>query len=459
MTKRTFLIAGGALGCLALLVCIGIAALAGVTYYSANLAVPATVDRIAYVDNDFNIQVVDAQGGHRQSLTTDAANSNTVAYMFPTWSRDSRRIAFVQFTGDQNAHSGALLLEPATGGTPTTVYTSTQQLPFYLYWSPNSQRIGFLAQDDTSTSLVLGSTDGKATNDKVDTGSSVFWDWAPDSRSILMHTGGSKRDSQDAQLALVQEGQKPQQISSQPGDFQAPQFAPNGSKMLYASTSNSDQDALYLADARGGNPRAILNYTGTLAFAWSPDGKKIASLSTPADSDVPVNGAIFISDADGKNRQPLIKENALGFYWSPDSKQLAYLTIETGGPSGSCAPLCPASPSQVLAQRMHGARAGLALAAPQRQSANLRLQWHIVSVADGKSHMVVSFTPTDHFVALVPFFDQYARSLTFWSPDSQHLVYTQVESDGSGSVWVADVAGGTQPRRIGDGTLAVWSWK
>lgn len=458
MTKRTLLLAGGALGCLVLLMCVGITALAGVTYYSANLAAPASVDRIAYVDNDLNIQVTDAQGAHRVALTTDATSSNTRAYMFPTWSRDSRNIAFVAFDGDQTQHQGTLFIAPAAGGNATTIYTSTSQLPFYLYWSPNSEQIGFLAQDDTSTTLVLSSRDGKSSN-KVDTGSSVFWDWAPDGHTVLMHTDGSKRDSQTAQLSLVQNGQQPRQISDKPGDFQSPQFAPDGSKMLYASTGTSDQDALYLADGKGGNPQSIVNYTGTIAFAWSPDGKKIASLVTPANSDVPVNGAIFISDANGKNRQPLTKDSVLGFYWSPDSKLIAYLTIENAGSGSYCAPNCAPAPSQVLGQWMRDARAGHALAAPRAQAANLRLQWHVVNVADGTSHMLASFEPTDHFVGLVPFFDQYSRSLTFWSPDSKHLVYTQTESDGSGSVWVADIAGGTQPHRVGDGTLAVWSWK
>lgn len=87
------------------------------------------------------------------------------------------------------------------------------------------------------------------------------------------------------------------------------------------------------------------------------------------------------------------------------------------------------------------------------------LRWKTFSLVDGQVRTLATFQPTDNFISILPFFDQYARSLTFWSPDSKHFVYTQAEGASDGSVWVADLDGGTQPHKVGDGTLAVWSWK
>ena len=162
---------------------------------------------------------------------------------------------------------------------------------------------------------------------------------------------------------------------------------------------------------------------------------------TPDDAELPMQGPIWVSDADGKNRKQITTEDALAFYWSPDSKQIAYLTILMPGQSSGRFNSSP----------------GLNI--PQHQAETIRLRWNVVSSDGGKARTLATFVPTDNFISVLPFFDQYARSLTFWSPDSKHFVYTQSENDVDGGVWVADLDGGAAPHRVGDGTLAVWSWK
>lgn len=444
MSKRvSFLIVGG-LGCLVLLACVAALGLAGYAYYVTALA-PRTVDRIAYVDNSSNIQVVDGQGEHHVALTTDASDSVQRIYMFPTWSPDSQKIAFVGVSGDGRQREGTLNVASVVGGNLTTIFKSGLQLPFYLYWAPDSQRIGFLAQGENEMALMLGHGTGQEQARKLNAGSPMYWSWSPDSHTLLMHVGGSSHDSQDAHMALLswQEGNDARNFSDQPATFQAPQFSPDGAAMLYASTGNDDQDALFLADSKGANPKTALPYTGTIAFAWSPDGKKIAALVTPMDSELPMSGPITALDADGSNPREIITEDALAFYWSPDGKQIAYLTILLPGQSNGC----------LDCDHVSG------LSTPSRQDAQIMLRWKTFSLVDGQVRTLATFQPTDNFISILPFFDQYARSLTFWSPDSKHFVYTQAEGASDGSVWVADLDGGTQPHKVGDGTLAVWSWK
>lgn len=458
MSKRTsYLALGGALGCLLLFLCLGVAALAAFAYSSSTLALAdQTIDRIAYVDNDMNIQVVDAKGEHRVSLTNDAAADNL--YMYPTFSLDSQHVGFVSAHGTRDHHEGSLHVALVTGGDVRTVYKSDSEFPFYIYWSPNNQQIGFLAQSANEMSLLLGQIDGRDQPRKVGTGAPMYWAWSPDGHTILLHVGQSSQGSQDAQLSLIQDGQQPQKISDSPAAFQAPQFSPDGKAILYASTRDANQDALYLASAQGGSPNAIVTYTGAIAFSWSPDGAKIASLVTPENADLPVQGPIFVSDASGQNRKAVTTEDAIAFYWSPDSKQIAYLTLVEPGQNSSSA----ADYLRVALQRVtragRTARSG-GLSAPLPQTADIQMRWRIMNLADGSVRTLATFSPTDHFISLLPFFDQYARSATFWSPDSQHLVYTQQEGQDGGSIWVVDTAQGSTPRKIGDGTLAVWSWK
>ncbi|HEX7587012.1 MAG TPA: hypothetical protein VF478_01735, partial [Anaerolineae bacterium] len=229
-----------------------------------------------------------------------------------------------------------------------------------------------------------------------------------------------------------------------PASFEAPHYSPDGSKILYAGTSGSSDDALFLADAQGGNPHSISTYRGSIAFAWSPDGKKIASLVSPEDAGLPNLGPIWICDADGGNRQPLITEDALAFYWSPDSQQIAYLTF-----------VQPDSTSSIDG----GSNPGTELAAPSQQASQIKLSWHVVNIADKRARSIAVFEPTQDFLEVLPYFDQYARSITFWSPDSKQFVYTQSDAGDATSVWVVDIVGTPAPQRIGDGALAVWSWK
>ena len=443
--RNSYIFVGGAIGCLVLLFCVGIIALVGFGLTSNNAIFPRTIDRIAYMDNELNIQIMDGRGAHHVALTHDATADNDLAYIFPTWSPNSQRVAYIRISGTRNAFEGTLYSAPAEGGDAATVFKSNAVVPFYLYWSPDSQRISFLAQGSNEMALMLGHADGKEEARKIESGSPLYWAWSPDNRTMLTHVGGSQHDSRTARMGLLQsQGEsKSQTLSQGPAAFQAPQFSPEGSAILYAGTGSSDQDALYVADAQGGNPQLIANYKGRIAFSWSPDGKKIAWLTTPSDAELPNLGPISVSDRDGKNVQTFGTDDVLAFYWSPDSQQIAYLSLVPPGSQG-CNENCSRVPG---------------LASPLGQGRNLRMRWRIADVASKNVRTLVAFAPTANFISVLPYFDQYARSVTFWSPDSQHFVYTQREGQGKGSVWVIDRAENSEPQKIADGTLAVWSWK
>ena len=89
----------------------------------------------------------------------------------------------------------------------------------------------------------------------------------------------------------------------------------------------------------------------------------------------------------------------------------------------------------------------------------LQLHWKVWDRTTNNSRTVATYVPTLSFLNVIPYFDQYANSSTFWSPDSESLVYTASETSDSGAVYIADIEGTGSPRKIGDGVLAFWSWK
>lgn len=452
-------------GCMLLVLCAGLVG-GGFYYLTGNNAPlgflvqnqPEAINRIVFVGNDFNIYLANPVDGATTSITTDGGAEH--AYNYPTWSPDNRRLAFVGYTlANGNLTEGALYTVAPTGENLTPVYKTAQNFPFYLYWSPDSQQIGFLANKDTQTiALNTARADQPDSKQELDSGSPFYWAWSPDSSQMFTHVGGTLSDSADARLAVLQpqvtEARRP--LPASPGQFQAPQWSPRGS-ILYSTQDGSEQ-AIALSDAAGSNIKKLATYRGRASFSLAPDGIDIAYLLTEADTRLAHYGPLRVVDANGANIRLVSQEPVLAFLWSPDGTKLAYLTVTVGTRSNfrfdfpavpSSRALAANAPEQFLTSPYQD----------QGGQATVQLNWRVWDRATDASRIVATFVPTVSFLNMIPYFDQYANSSTFWSPDSKSLVYTSLENETSGAVFIADAVGGNSPRKIGEGVIAYWSWK
>lgn len=93
-------------------------------------------------------------------------------------------------------------------------------------------------------------------------------------------------------------------------------------------SSRSGKWQLFVMDAEGGNQRQI-THTATNEFnpEWAPDGTRLVFESTRNGGD---KDDIYVIDADGRNdvRLTRITANAVFPSWSPDGKQIAFCTVE-----------------------------------------------------------------------------------------------------------------------------------
>jgi Tol biopolymer transport system component len=126
------------------------------------------------------------------------------------------------------------------------------------------------------------------------------------------------------------------------------------------------------------------------------------------------------------------QEGAVGFFWSPDSKKIAFFVPEV---------VTQENETQGAAQRVPVLNA------------------YVFDVRRGTSELLIQFVPTEHFASLFPFFDQYQRSTTIWSPDSQRLAISAYDGEGNPGIYILDVSGRLEFRHITQGQLAYWSWK
>ncbi|MBI3943390.1 MAG: PD40 domain-containing protein [Chloroflexi bacterium] len=413
---------------------------------------PPAINRIVYTGNDGNIYTVLPDGTDRVGLTSDAHLSGSaggVLYSYPAWSRNSERVAYVMLQAEGQQNRAALLTISALGGDPQEVYVTNRGdgTPYYLYWAPDNQHIGFLTQEQSGSALRIAA--GSEETLVIDRGAPLYFSWSPDANNLLLHVGGDSSAS-EARISLgTLQTPSPNHITETPALFLAPAFSPDGESMLYAtaegrgSSSASRPSKLILADEQGQQTQTLLDYQGAIAFQWSPDSQYIAFSVTSDPGSLGmgiVNYApIKVMKRDGSEQRHLSEEDALAFFWSPDGKYLAYLAPD----------LDPQN------KGMHGEQYLVSNPAQRIQVA-----WKIVELATGDVTRAALFNPTAAFIEILPYFDQYAQSVTFWSPDSQKLVYTSRDaSGGPAQVYVTDIGGKSLPVAVGDGDLAFWSWR
>lgn len=462
MTNRTsvLVLVGALAGCMLVAVCVALG-VGGYYLYSATgnplaaLDAPAPVNRIVFVGNDFNIYLADPVQGTTSPLTRDGGETH--AYNFPAWAPDNHRLAFVGYTIQNGDPTEGALYTIAPGGDKLTVlYKTDQNYPFYLYWSPDSQIVSFLANKDAQTiALNIARTDQPDSKQEVDSGSPFYWAWSPDGSQMFTHVGGTRAQDTGARLALLapQSNDAPHPLAAAPGQFQAPQWSRTG-KILYSTEDGTDQ-AIALSDTPGSEGKKLASYRGRASFALSPDEASVAYLVTAPQTQLAHFGPLRVVGANGEDSRVVSQEPALAFLWSPDSKRLAYLTVEVNENQSNFNFDTPAPP---IAARLPEKFSGGARS-DQGGEVRLQLLWHVWDRAANTSRVVATFVPTTSFLSMIPYFDQYANSSTFWSPDSRALVYTAKETADGGGVYIADAGGAAAPRKVGDGVIAYWSWK
>ena len=389
---------------------------------------------IAFQGPDGNVYTIDQKGKGRRAVTRDAGTKGDllIRYGLSTWSPDGKLIAFPAFTvSSQGELVEARIVTAARNGTETGRYLQSAALaPIYLSWAPDSSRIAILSSSIEQGTLELGVASLDAGGyTPLDHGSPYYWDWSADNRTLIAHVNSGPGEER---LSLIR-ADAPwarEDLPVSPAVFQAPDLSRDGRYLAYVSTREAES-ALLLRDLSSGEERTLTTAQGPLYFSLSPDGSSIAVLHALGVQPVPY-GTLQILSLDGKTVRTTQERLVLGSFWSPDGRRIAFLAAGDGGSADAAF-----------------------LADPQA----LYLRLDVIDPRSGASWTVATFPPTRELVELLPFLDQYVRSVTPWSPDGKHLVFTAYSREGDPSVYVARAAGGIKPRLLTPGDAAFWSWR
>lgn len=399
--------------------------------------------RIAYVGVDWNIYSSDQAGGDVIAHTDDALIPSEEGgsfryYILPTWSRDSVSLGFVGVSGEGTIRASEVLIADVDSETTEKVFTSDNEQPFYLYWSPDNTNLSFLSSTPDGQSLILQSVSReRESRTIIDTGTPYYWSWAPDGKTMIVHAGSSQSTVPEHMAFLRVDAEVTEYGIETPwASFQTPAWSPDGSRILMTRLTDEEQKEIIVTDSRGEFEKAVGSYDLNTAFAWSHNSEMMAYIEGKQTISAGTLGTMHVVDLE-TSEEIFQDEDVYGFFWSPDDEMIAYFV-------------------PMVTSATQEEQQGESTTQAEQQ---LLLQLNILDVDSGEKRELFPFRPTDQFAALMPYFDQYHQSATIWSPDSNNLVLSFVTEDNRSGIAVVAASGQLEPRILTAGYLAFWSWE
>jgi hypothetical protein len=400
---------------------------------------------IAYIGVDGNIYLSQAGDSNPQKVTDDArtavgSDQALILYSEPTWSPVGGQLAYIRTQLQPNAVAEYRIdIFHMDRLTTSTTFLSEDHAPFYLYWSPDGKVLSFLTSGQSEEMELWTSVEGVEAQ-IVDRGQPYYWTWMADGERMLAHIGGSiENNPEGAGLRFVgSESSKRKDLRISPLDFQAPVLSPTQDQILVVGRTDSVSDGLLLLSLEGELLVKLGDTEGRVAFDYSPSGRYLALVTGTEIEGIHIGKLIVMDLLDLQNTRthPKVAQNVAAFWWSPTEDRLLYFT-----PS-----LVPGNLTQ-----------------PVRYSAqddvNIRIQANIYDARMDSSYPLMSFAPTQEFFRILPYYDQYQRSATIWSPDGSYIVYSESFNGRRAGIFIINANGGKVPIQVGEGIHAFWSFR
>lgn len=281
--------------------------------------------------------------------------------------------------------------------------------PFYIYPRPGE---GMTAPVVTLRNALQGGlvaelveVDGTTTG--IPGEFPFFFVWDGEGR-VIAHIGNRRLDEVYPSAATV---------DPNPGDFAAPGVSDGG--VVFVRSSGGRQ---VLSISKSGGPVDVAIVPGPAQVVAAGDRVAIRAVATGNATEVmaqtlpaiPPN-ALAVVDLPGAGVEVVTRDPVALFFWDKTGNRLLFAEV--------------------------------------READSTVLQWHV-----WESGLVTDFgtftPPPDWMASFIPFFDQYANSMSLWSSDGSAFAYPAVV-DGDAGVWVQALDAG-EPERVTSGSWVAW---
>lgn len=350
--------------------------------------------------NGEDLTVIDDDGSNPTPISVETDGP----FFQPIWSPDGSHVAFSRPSSD-----AALFVVELRSGASDSVSTDT--VPFYFSWSQDN-RLAMLrnGSDGLRLDIVSVNEGSFGVPTTAATGQPLYFGWSPDGSELAAHIGTDQ--------LLISDVADSAPLGVTPGLFQTPRWTDQG--IISVEQGNREQ-RLTVAN-RDGTSNPIARVSGRSTFVSNQDGSLVAMQSISDETGtsvafqqlprVPANRLAVVNVASGES-ESVTDAPALAYFWSPQGDRLLVLDVVAGQ----------------------------------------QARWQVWE--DGELTELVRFGPEPSFIRdMVPFFDQYAQSLSLWSPDGTKIAFPGVVGDEAG-IWVQSLGG--EPVKIADGTWVSWA--
>jgi TolB protein len=284
------------------------------------------IGRIAYLGTQGDhrgLFALDVGTGDVSSLTDDARS-----ILWAASSPDGSRIAFIE---DRPGPRYAVVISEADGRGRVTIVEEEATGAvgpdlIDVSWSPDGTRIAYsgrvVERGVARRTILIVNSDGTGQPAALD-GLWTSVSWSPHADRLLAlgfpHEG---HEGQFDLYAIRPDGSDPVQLTDDEETEHEPQWAPDGSRIVFATGESYLSQDVYVMNANGSDVRRLTDWEG-LDFApvWSPDGRWIAFASdrdaTPEQrasnrsGDAIFTGlSLYVMRADGSDVSMLIESDA-----------------------------------------------------------------------------------------------------------------------------------------------------
>ena len=263
--------------------------------------------QIAFSSNrtgNFEIYVMDANGGNQRRLTNYRHTDGS-----PSWSPDSRRIAFTSTRDGTFGIRGPdfEICVMDADGTNQRNLTNNLHQETDPTWSPDGKHIAYASTIDRNFEIYVMDTDGRNRRRLTNSGDVRIHDWepswSPDSKRIAFT---SNRDGNKEIYVMDADGSNQRRLTNS-GDAHIhnwePSWSPDGKRIAFTSDRDENKE-IYVMNTDGGQQRNCTKDMHGDNPSWSPDGKRIVFVSERDG-----NKEIYTINADGRRDPRRLTKN------------------------------------------------------------------------------------------------------------------------------------------------------